>query len=220
MRSLTICSTLSSTALSDLDRLSGSVTLEPGQTLFDEGEPADHVFNVTGGCLKLYKLLQDGRRQVTGFLFSGDFLGLASRTNYAYSAEALDKATLCRFQRNQLNLFLGRHPELEHELLDRASHELAEAQEQMLLLGRKSARERLASFLLLLSRRAAMRGAAEEPVLLPMGRNDIADYLGLTTETVSRTFTRLRKDGLVRLLSGGAVALCDRKSLTKVAESS
>ena len=99
-----------------------------------------------------------------------------------------------------------------------ASHELAAAQEQMLLLGRKTAREKIASFLLMLSRRATQRGQAGDPVSVPMSRNDIGDYLGLTTETVSRTFTQLKRGGSINLLQGGKVALADRARLEDIAE--
>lgn len=217
VRGLTVCAPLSPAGLSEVESLSTHLVLEPGQTLFDEGEPADHVFNMTEGTLKVFKLLPDGRRQVTGFLFAGDFLGLASQDTYAFSAEAVTPARLCRFQRRQLDGLLNRHPEMERRLLSKASHELAEAQEQMLLLGRKTAKERVASFLLLLARRAAQRGAAVDPVSVPMSRTDIADYLGLTTETVSRTFTRLKSDGLIKLLPGGKVSLVRRDALEEMA---
>ncbi len=219
VRGLTVCAPLDPNGLGEIETLSTAVTLAAGDALFDEGESADHVFNVTAGCLKIFKLLPDGRRQVTGFLFSGDFLGLASSELYAYSAEAVSAVRLCRFQRRKLDGFLGRHPEVERRLLSKASHELAEAQEQMLLLGRKTAKERIASFLLLLSRRAAARGDAAEPVAVPMSRTDIADYLGLTTETVSRTFTRLKTEGIIRLLPHGQVQLSRRADLDELASS-
>ena len=99
-----------------------------------------------------------------------------------------------------------------------ASHELAVAQEQMLLLGRKTAREKIASFLLMLSGRAGRRGQTDNPVSVPMTRADIGDYLGLTTETVSRTFTQLRKSDIITLLPGGKVQLNGRERLEEIAE--
>lgn len=217
VRGLTVCAPLDPGGLVEIETLSTTLTLQAGEGLFDEGESADHVFNVTEGCLKIFKLLPDGRRQVTGFLFSGDFLGLANAELYAYSAEAVSEVRLCRFQRRKLDGFLGRHPEVERRLLSKASHELAEAQEQMLLLGRKTAKERIASFLLLLARRAANRGEADDPVPVPMSRTDIADYLGLTTETVSRTFTKLKTEGTIRLLPQGLVQLSRREELEEIA---
>jgi CRP/FNR family transcriptional regulator len=147
--------------------------------------------------LKLSKLLPDGRRQITGFLLPGDYLGLAFAERYICSAEAVTPVRLCRFPRSAFLALLDQFPALEKALLGRAATELAAAQKQMLLLGRKTARERVASFLLQLAEReGADDGMAMD---LPMTRTDIADYLGLTIETVSRTLTNLRKTGLIAL---------------------
>ena len=218
VRQLTICADLAADELSELSSIVTSVELGPGDPLFDEEEKADYVFNVTAGTMKIYKLLPDGRRQVTGFLFPGDFLGLANDETYAYSAEAVSPATLCRFPRRRLETLLDRFPKMERRLLGLASHELAAAQEQMLLLGRKTAREKIASFLLLLSERARRRGQRGNPVSVLMSRTDIGDYLGLTTETVSRTITQLRGDGSIKLLNGGKVEIADLEALQELAE--
>jgi len=218
VRHLTICGALDVEELAQMSAITSYMELSPGDPLFGEAEPADHLFNVTAGAIKVYKLLADGRRQMTGFLFPGDFLGLANQETYAYSAEAVTHTALCRFPRRKLERLLQKYPKMEHRLLGMASHELAVAQEQMLLLGRKTAREKVASFLLMLSRRATQRGQAGDPVSVPMSRNDIGDYLGLTTETVSRTFTRLKQGGSITLLPGGKVALADRARLEDIAE--
>ena len=218
VRHLTLCAALDEQEVADMAAIVSSVELGPGEPLFDEAEPAKHVFNVTAGAIKIYKLLPDGRRQMTGFLFPGDFLGLANEETYAYSAEAVTFSTLCRFPRHRLEPLLERYPKMEHRLLGMASHELAVAQEQMLLLGRKTAREKVASFLLMLSRRAVQRGQKGNPISVPMSRNDIGDYLGLTTETVSRTFTQLKQGGAIILLGSGKVELADRKALKEMAE--
>ncbi len=218
VRHLTLCAALEEQELAEMSAIVSSVELGPGDPLFDEGEPAEHLFNVTAGAMKVYKLLADGRRQMTGFLFPGDFLGLANEETYAYSAEAVTHTVLCRFPRRKLERLLEQYPKMEHRLLGMASHELAVAQEQMLLLGRKTAREKIASFLLMLSRRAVQRGQNGNPVAVPMSRNDIGDYLGLTTETVSRTFTQLKQGGSINLVQGGKVALADRARLEEMAE--
>ncbi|GBD41820.1 Transcriptional activatory protein AadR [bacterium HR39] len=197
VRGLAVCRVLSPEELRELSRSMRTIELEPGEPLFHEGDPAHSVFTLTGGHLRLSRLLADGRRQVTGFLLPGDFLGLAFRDTYVATAEALDAAVLCTFPRTAFEDFLARHPRFEHELLARARSELAAAQEQMLVLGRKTARERLATFLVQLARRHGTGGRAV--LHLPMGRADIADYLGLTVETVSRTFSAFRREGLVRL---------------------
>jgi CRP/FNR family transcriptional regulator len=218
VRHLTVCAPLDDQEVQEVAAISQNVEMSPGDPLFDEGERASQVFNVTAGTMKVYKLLSDGRRQVTGFLFPGDFLGLANNDTYAYSAEAVTHATLCRFPRAKLDKLLERYPKMEKRLLSIASHELAVAQEQMLLLGRKTAKEKIASFLLTLSERAESRGQPGNPVSVPMSRTDIGDYLGLTTETVSRTFTNLRTSGTIALRNGGKVEILDLDTLQDVAQ--
>ena len=217
VRSLSICGAMRVDDLQRLEMIRKDVNLQSQQTLFYEGDPADALFNVTLGAVKVYKLLADGRRQITGFLFPGDFLGLALYNRYTYSAEAVISARLCRFPRNALEKLLDEYPMLEKRLLQSASNELAAAQDQMLLLGRKTAKERIATFLLSLSDREERRGAPHDVVDLPMSRNDIGDYLGLTVETVSRTFTRLRKTKLIELRGAHHVALLDRDALMELA---
>ena len=197
VRGLSICGALDATDQPALAAIGTGRVLATADTLFYEGDPAKDVFSLTEGMLKLYKLMGDGRRQITGFLVPGDFLGLAFSDTYIYSAEAVTPVTVCRFPRSRFLKLLDSMPDLEKELLARASSELAEAQDQMLLLGRKTARERLASFLLRLADRR--RKCDPEPIPLPMSRTDIADYLGLTIETVSRAFTQLRGEGVIQL---------------------
>lgn len=217
VRSMTICAPLDSQELAQLSALMTPVKLDAGAPLFDEGEAARNVFNVTAGTMKVYKLLADGRRQVTGFLFPGDFLGLANQETYAFSAEAVTVSTLCRFPRHKLEALMERLPKIEQRLLSIASNELAVAQEQMLLLGRKTAREKIASFLLMLLKRARQRGQSGDAVRVAMSRTDIADYLGLTTETVSRTFTQLKRHGIIQLLPDHQVRLAQREALEEIA---
>ncbi|MGB0552265.1 MAG: helix-turn-helix domain-containing protein [Alphaproteobacteria bacterium] len=194
--------------------------LSPRQTIIDEGESAESLFNITGGAVKLYKLLPDGRRQITGFLFQGDFLGIALNQEYENFSEVVSDVTLCRFPRVRFEALFDEFPKFEKQLLEVASNELAQAQDQMLLLGRKMALEKVASFLLYVSERARQRGDAPSPISLPMSRADIADYLGLTMETVSRTFTNLKSSSAIRLLLGNMVALFDRKTLQNLSDGS
>ena len=203
--------------LIDISRV---VNLPTGQSIIVEGDPANSIYGVQQGVASVFKLLADGRRQITGFLFSGDFLGIAMNEKYAYSAEAVGKVSLCRFPRRKLEGLLDEFPKLEKRLLGMASNELVQAQDQILLLGRKTAQEKIVSFLLSLSDRAVKRGSDPSPIALPMGRADIADYLGLTTETVSRTITHLKRDALIRLLQGGRVDLPDLAALRDLADGS
>ena len=193
VRHLTFCAPLDREELAEVSKIVSNLELNPGDPLFDEGEEADYVYSVTAGALKVYKLLPDGRRQVTGFLFGGDFLGLASGDTYAYSAEAMSYCGM-------------------------ASNELVAAQEQMLLLGRKTAKEKIASFLMMLSERQVARGQKPDPVGIPMSRTDIGDYLGLTTETVSRTFTQFKTSHLISLQPGNKVQLSNQEKLESIAE--
>jgi CRP/FNR family transcriptional regulator len=218
IRETSVCEVLDTAQLAKLRAITTVVHLDPSATLFQEGDPAQHLCNVVEGTVKLYKLLPDGRRQITGFLFPGDFLGVALNKTYAYSAEAMTGVRLCRFPRQRMEGLLQELPNLEHRLLEVAGNELVAAQDQMLLLGRKTARERLATFLLMISRRAAARGRPASPIDLPMSRSDIGDYLGLTTETVSRTFTQLKKSGVIGLPALTRVDLLKREALEELAE--
>lgn len=216
-RAVSMCGAMRTEDLGRLAAAKVTQQVEPGATFIDESEPATHFFNITEGAVKVYKLLPDGRRQVTGFLFAGELLGLAFNGAYVYSAEALTRATLCRFPRRQLERLLDDFPALEKRLLALASNDLAAAQEQMMLLGRKTAHERIASFLLGLADRQERLGGDGEVVHLPMTRTDIADYLGLTTETVSRVFTCLKKRRWIALRGNDEVELSDREAIEDLA---
>ncbi|HYE52883.1 MAG TPA: cyclic nucleotide-binding domain-containing protein [Azospirillaceae bacterium] len=218
IRPLTVCAALEAEELRRLADILQTQRFEAGQTLFSEGDPADILYNVTSGTVKLYKLMPDGRRQITGFLLPGDFVGLSVDDTYAYTAEAVTQSMLCRFPRRKMEALLEEFPKMQRRLFSMASNELAAAQDQMLLLGRKTAKEKICSFLHLLSQRAARRGHKENPVHVPMSRADIADYLGLTTETVSRTFTQLKTARVISLLEGNKVQITDMDQLLDIAE--
>jgi CRP/FNR family transcriptional regulator len=215
VRPLALCGALDLAHVHVMSSIAHPRRIEAGKQLMQEGDTAEDVFTLTEGMLKLYKLMPDGRRQITGFMIPGDFIGLAYGSSYVYSAEAVMPSTACRFTRSRLLEKMADHPELEHRLLSLASNELAAAQAQMLLLGRKSARERLASFILgFVDRRNISEG---ENMPLPMSRNDIADFLGLTIETVSRVFTSMRKERLISLPDKHSVLIEDIANLREAA---
>ena len=216
-RSLSVCNAIPDADLARLASIAVVTEAPPGLCFIDEGEPASCFFNITAGTAKLFKLLPDGRRQITGFVGPGHFLGLAVSDTYAFSAEAMERVRYCRFRRTRLRALLDDFPLMEKRLLEVAANELVAAQEQMLLLGRKTARERLASFLHLQSRQGVPCGHARHRFILPMTRHDIADYLGLTIETVSRTLTKLRADGLIDVLSQSEVVICEPQALEGLA---
>lgn len=219
-RGQAVCGVLDCTRLAEFRQLGATIHLSAGQTLFYEGDPAARVFTLTSGTIRLSKLLLDGRRNIAGFLFPGDFLGISVDDDHAFSAEAIEDSTLCCFSRPLFDDFLENHPAMEHELYRLAAHELASAQQQLVLLGRKTATERLASFLLILAQRTERAtGKPTKMVELPMNRADIADYLGLTKETVSRSLSQFRADRLVRLQALDRVQILDRQALERLAES-
>ncbi|HMA50406.1 MAG TPA: helix-turn-helix domain-containing protein [Magnetospirillaceae bacterium] len=184
--------------------------LPAGELLFSEGDKAESVFEVLSGMVRLYKLLPDGRRQVTGFLTAGQLLGLAPEGTCVFTADTITEVSLCRYKRDAFERMIDEVPGFARRLLAVTSHELHAAQDQMVLLGRKSASEKVATFLLMLP-------ARQDDIDVPMTRGDIADYLGLTVETVSRTLTRLRQDGLIALPVPARIRVLDRKGLENLA---
>lgn len=220
VRNSAICGVLNSNDLAEFKGRGSTVKLAAGQPLFHEGAPASRVFTLTTGMLKLYKLLPDGRRQVTGFMHPGDLLGVSVDGEHAFTAEALGPAELCGFVHTRFDEFVEDHKVMERELYRVAVHELAAAHQQMVLLGRKTAVERLASFFVSLADRAETREGAEPRFIeLPMSRTDIADYLGLTKETVSRVLALLKRDRVIRLQTLNRIEILDRDALKAIAES-
>jgi CRP/FNR family transcriptional regulator len=216
VRLFSVCGALESSELEELDRISQPKNFPARTTLFEQGALAGSVFNVTEGIVRLYQSLPDGRRQIVGFALPGDFLGLALQDRYGVTAEAVTSVTVCRFTRSAFLVFVDCKPHLLRRLHEFAGHELSLAQEQMLLLGRRAAEEKVAAFLLNLQSRYGRIGAMSVTVPLPMSRQDIADYLGLTIETVSRTMTRLARDKALVIVPDG-VRLLDKPRLEQMA---
>ena len=204
-----------SQAGSHLAAISSLLRKAPGETLFSEGDKTNSVYEIVRGMLRLVKLLPDGRRQITGFLSAGHLLGLAPEGVSVYTAEAVTEVTLCRYGRAAFERLIDEVPGFARRLLDVTSHELRVAQDQMLLLGRKTAAEKVASFILLLAER--QNGERSREMDLLMTRSDIADYLGLTIETVSRTMTKLKHDGLIALPAPTRIEIRDRGQLAELA---
>jgi CRP/FNR family transcriptional regulator len=216
-RQLSICGALDMRDLPAFAALSSHVRFEAGQAVCEEGAPADWVFSLTRGVVGLHKTLPDGRRQTTGFLFAGDFVGLSSCIVNTCGAEAITDVEACRFARTRFVAHMDEQPELRARLLRMTADELSAAHDQMLLLGRKTARERVSSFLLQLANRAARHHGPANPIMLPMRRIAIADYLGLTVETVSRTFTALARAGVIVMAGPGTVHIASMPALRRLA---
>lgn len=193
-------------------------TVTPKEVVFCQDEPGDYVYEVIEGVVKLYMLTADGRIQITGFAYPGQILALDADTTYCTTAEAVTHAKLCQYPRAKFERVIDECPELARQLFAIVAQDLTAARSQMLLLGRKSATERVASFLLDLSERQDARGEDPSVIDLPMSRGDIGDYLGLTIETVSRTITRLRQIGVVDLRQHRMIRLRDMDRLSDLAE--
>lgn len=196
---------------------STNVTLHRNQTLFTEGDPAKQLYSIRHGTMMVYKMTPDGRRQITGFLSDGDILGLESNDEYVRSAEAVTDVSLYRYPLRNLENLLQRYPAAVQRICEITRQELAESQEQMLLLGRKTARERVASFLLKMERHANERGGGDGVTPIPMTRQMIGDYLGIATETVSRSLTEFDRDGLISLVNAHQIRLIDIAELESIA---
>ena len=204
----------------DLPRLAALATIASvsrGQTFILEGAPAEHFCILIQGSAKLYKLLPDGRRQVVGFGYAGSFLGVSAPEYYAFSAEALEPIRLCRLSRRGLLRMLSDSHAMEQRLLDVAVNKLLLAQEHMVLLGRKTMIERVASFLLFQAKRPQPRGVLPPRIHLPMSRVDIADYLGVTVETVCRSLAKLAKSDVITIPNIHEVVILDRSRLESLA---
>jgi CRP/FNR family transcriptional regulator len=216
VRRISVCAALASDELREIEALAHHDSLEAKETLFLQDNPADAVYNVTDGLMRLYKLLPDGRRQIVGFALPGDFLGLATGERYGFSADAVERTRVCRFARDTFSRLVDEKPHLLRRLHAFATHELSLAHDQMLLLGRRTAEEKMAAFLIGLRERWARLSGPSVTIPLPMSRQDIADFLGLTIETVSRTLARLAREKAILIVPGG-VRLIDQDRMQRLA---
>lgn len=196
--------------LSQSMQLMGAMMVYPRDTeIFGENEPADYLYKVVSGSVRTYRVLSDGRRQVGGFYLPGDIFGLEFADEHTLSAEAISDAKVLVVKRSALNALAGRDTSVAQQLFALTGRELHHAQDRILLLI-KDARERVASFLLEMAERAAQSNTID----LPMSRQDIADYLGLTIETVSRTLTSLETASMIEVsASSRRIVLRNRAAL-------
>ena len=217
VRHLSICSALGMEEAQALEAVTTTMPLAEGATLARTGDTRRHVYTLTDGALRLVRTMADGRRQVAGFVLPGDYVGLTESLKYRYDVEAITNSQVCRVAITDMQQLRTQYPQLERKLLQRACLELDAAQDAALALARMQPTEKLADFLLTLASRLARDGDGRNLVALPMGRGDIADHLGLTMETVSRTFTKLRLQGLIALPQLHTVEIRDFAGLHKLA---
>ena len=222
VRNSAICAALMPDELEVLGQLGRKQRVSKGQTVVWEGDDSIIVANVIGGILKVSMSIADGREQIVGVVFPGDFIGRPFGQKSPYSVTALGDAELCIFSRSNFDAFARNHPELEHKLLQRTLEELDRAREWMLLLGKKAADERIATLLLETSNRLGEKGCSDDQdglnsFELPLDRQQMGDLLGLTIETVSRQLSRLKADGIIALPDRRMVAIQDRARLEDIA---
>lgn len=219
VRNRAICAALDVTEVEALNAIGRRRNLVAGESLIWEGEDAVLVANVIEGVLKLSTGTEDGREQIVGVVYPSDFIGRPFGTTNGHGVTALTDARICVFNRRDFDAFAREHPALEHKLLDRTLGELDRTRRWMLLLGRKSASEKVASFLLEMTERLIEPGCKvgfgmpNRHLTLPFSRQQIADVLGLTIETVSRQFTRLKADRVIALPSRREVVILDHDAL-------
>lgn len=221
VRNRAICASLDATEILALGKMGRKQKVRQGQTLLWEGDGAPVVANVLTGVLKLVVSTADGREQIVGVVFPSDFIGRPFGKESPYTVTAMTDAEVCIFNRNNFDVFASSHPDLQQKLLRRTLDELDRARHWMMLLGRKSASEKVASFLLEMSERLSGQGCdATMPkggFELPFGRQQIADILGLTIETTSRQLTKMRGEGVLDLPSRREIVINDRAAMEAMA---
>ncbi|RIV85586.1 Crp/Fnr family transcriptional regulator [Aurantiacibacter zhengii] len=223
VRNRAICAGLGADELVTLNAIGRRRTLEPGEPLIWEGDESVLVANVIEGVLKLSSSTEDGREQIVGVVYPSDFIGRPFGGAAGHSVTALTEARVCVFARADFDRFAGEHPKLEHKLLERTLGELDRTRKWMLLLSRKTAQEKVATFLLEMSDRlleTGCEGPSSGPLRkfdLPFSRQQVADVLGLTIETVSRQMTTLKREGVIDLPTRRTVEILDRTALEDMA---
>ncbi|BAM88408.1 nitrogen fixation regulation protein FixK [Bradyrhizobium oligotrophicum S58] len=203
VRGFSVCASLDQIEMREFEQLSRRVSFETCATVFAQEDTSSCFYNLLDGVMRLYKLLPDGRRQIVGFVLPGDFVGMTTEQRHGFSADAIGPITVCQFAKVPFSRFAEDKPNLLRRMNELAVQELNHARDHMVLLGRRSAEEKVATFLVSWRDRLVELRGPSNIVPLPMSRQDIADYLGLTIETVSRTFTKLEREGIIAILPGG-----------------
>jgi len=212
-RNAATCSADYALRIGALERIGTRATITRGQTLFYEGDPADTIYKVVRGAVRISRVMADGRRYVADFLFPGDLFGISDEPYRTMTAEALCEAIVVRYPCRLFEGVVQEDRRLGRLIYGVLCGGLTSAHDRMLLLGRKSAVEKIASFLLMMAERRCA-----DPVELPMPRADIADYLGLTLETVSRILSQLRAEGVIAMPDPVHIVLVRRTELESIAD--
>lgn len=218
IRHSAVCAECDSDELEILEQIKSYKTVPPGTRLAEAGETLDFLSSLVSGCATMSRTLEDGRRQTVGLLLPSNFIGRPGRATSPYDVEAVSEVTLCRFERKTFEELVRNTPHIATRMMTMALDELDASREWAVVLGRMTAREKVLSFLVSLARRNAMQQGKERPenaltLQLPLTREALADYLGLTIETTSRQFTALRKDGLIETPSKREIRIADFEQL-------
>jgi CRP/FNR family transcriptional regulator len=221
IRHRAVCARCETDELAQLEQIKYYRSYQAGQTVIWSGDRMDFVASVVSGIATLTQTMEDGRRQMVGLLLPSDFVGRPGRSMAAYDVTATTDLVMCCFRKKPFEDMMLSSPHIAQRLLEMTLDELDAAREWMLLLGRKTAREKIASLLAIIARRNAslqLKKADGTMVFdLPLTREEMADYLGLTLETVSRQMSALRKDGLISLEGNRHVTVPDFEALLEVA---
>ncbi len=213
VRTYSFCRCLDEDKIQVFSHISFEKDFSNKETIFLQNDTSKYLYNITEGNVKIYQLLDDGRIQIIGFLYPGDFFGSYSNNKYNYCAEAIGNLKTCAFDQKILDKYLDENPVLAKELLNKTSYELTLAQDRLTVLGKLKATERITKFLLNISEQRKRIGWKNNPISLPMTRQDIADYLGLTIETVSREFSNLKSSNIIKGITSKQIYLTDFEKL-------
>ena len=200
-------------SLEALEVFASTVTARKDAELYAQGDTAHYCYRILRGCVRTVKLMEDGRRQVNEFLFAGDWFGFDALQAHDFAAEAVSDVVLQRYPRHACDTMAAADVRIAGSLLSLATSNLRSARDRMVTLGRKTASERIAGFLLEMTRRMPQDG--DGVVALPMNRGDMADHLGLTIETVCRCLAQFRRDGTIRL-TRTSLAVQNREALRSI----
>jgi CRP/FNR family transcriptional regulator len=222
VRSDGICAALDHKARAELLKLSRRKIVPARHAIFRDGDVADHYYNITSGIVKLVKTLADGHQHIVGLLYPTDFMGQSLNKHHTYAAESATDVELCAYPRATFEHFLRSHLELERQIFHATIRELDLCRDWTLLLGRKCSYERVAGFVLMIATRVS-RQSVNQPknyahFELPFTRAEMADYLGLTLETVSRQLSQLKKKRIIALQSSRDITIPDIELLRAAAQ--
>jgi len=219
-RHLNLCKPLDDRRLAELLSLGGPRTWAKGETLFHAGEPMGSFFKIRSGVAAVSRHLDDGRRQVVALRAPGDCLGyLEEDGRYSFEGSALTEVEACAFDRRQFDALAAKNPDLAAATAAELSRALKLTGQAMVVLGQLKSTERLAHFLMEIDALYRERGVAQTPLSLLMNRGQIADYLGLTIETVSRAFGKLKKRAVIEVVGNDEVIILDYAKLRKIGKS-